>query len=795
MDNKIQKDSSKFKLLSRFNKIRTKLLIYSNVENKRYINENKTLFNSISPDIIAKKYDNFKINIENSYTNYKQNYECKAEIKTNIKETNRKDLCQNVLVEKSIDLVDFFDNKKISCSHKKIKRNSELMIEQSLHLENLINEKKSINNANNINNYPSNFNFNSKLSNDYQSFDKKRNQDPKNVKKNFYSNNFNSNSIIFSKTVILNNYSNRDKINICKQIQKGFEYLQKLAYSMKITNNFKIIHKQDIGKFDELFDILEYKGLSIEKNLINENLNHLKLNNKIKLQNALLAAEEENFNVKSSKNKNEKNIFLDYGGNLYQNLNNENKSPFIDKKYKNLKSIASDEKKNYKNPITKNNLEFAKENFYYLKNGEKFKEEYNSFISKIPNDSKNKKNEMAISPKKNKIGKPPLNQKSSKSLKDLDYNKKIEKNDFNFINFINLQTKSNYNDPKELEKNLKNLKVNKKYNVNYDSFDSSKKKILIPSEDFIKEKNQIDNHSDKDQYLIINQSNHVENQDLNNAENEEFEIFLDNKNENNLDFKNQEGKLSCNNNNINHKCQYQIGLKFQKGFDKLKNKNLSKYSKNDLVINNKNKIINLNSIDNQTQNYTNSNNTNITSLNNLNFTNLNINTNNTLSGFITNELKQFENSNINSNSLLTNNFHDFNSNIYMNNNKSNNSPNGYSTVSFYEMNSENGPVSDYNSNFITNSNYISIKYPDQNLLFNSNNVYESNNKYIDNFQNGEISLDVYRKSKNFNEKCHNLKSISESEFISDVTKNSNLTNNSKNQSFITKSSSCSDFDI
>mgnify|MGYP001086899779 FL=1 len=67
-------------------------------------------------------------------------------------------------------------------------------------------------------------------------------------------------------------------------------------------------------------------------------------------------------------------------------------------------------------------------------------------------------------------------------------------------------------------------------------------------------------------------------------------------------------------------------------------------------------------------------------------------------------MKEYEMSNITSNSLLSNN--EFISNNYL---KSNNSNNVFSSVSFYELNSEINPDIDLNSNNKdTNSNYISI---------------------------------------------------------------------------------------
>lgn len=235
--------------------------------------------------------------------------------------------------------------------------------------------------------------------------------------------------------------------------------------------------------------------------------------------------------------------------------------------------------------------------------------------------------------------------------------------------------------------------------------------------------------------------------------------------------------------------------------------------------------------------FTNSNNSNINSINtnntlnfqqnktnnNIHNPNVNANTsskntlksynnisNNTQSGFITNiEIKEFDNSNVTSNSILSNNLNDFNSNIYHKN--SNNSNNGYSSVSFYEMNSElNAEEIDHNSNLLTCSNYISYKVVDvenyhsnknhYNSDFNTELAFESNvyrdlgTNYNEDYESSNQNLNNQNQANKLKNKNENIRKESDSDYVSDISKHSYMTDKSKTQSYITKSS-CSDLEI
>ena len=154
---------------------------------------------------------------------------------------------------------------------------------------------------------------------------------------------------------------------------------------------------------------------------------------------------------------------------------------------------------------------------------------------------------------------------------------------------------------------------------------------------------------------------------------------------------------------------------------------------------------------------------------NYNFENFKSNYNNDL-----NDIQ--ENSNITSNSLISNNI-DYNSYNYQNNVKTNGA---YSSVSFLEFNSEMGQESEYQSN-ITNSQYVSYNK-------NFKNDYDNYNEYESAMN--KMSKLIFEKPVIRNKRNNNG---TESDNISDFSKNSRLSSNSQNRSYITKSS-ISDFE-
>ena len=260
----IRKNKTTLKNIGFFNEIRTHLLIYSNSENQEYLKNTKVLINSIQPQDIIKKFDNFEVKFENPIIS--SNTEFFSEF-----ENSKKEILNNIFNENILKIGEFFNNIKITCSSRKLKRNS-------------INENSNLNfMENNSQNNEKNkfFRYDTNNSNRYLSIDKKN----LNLERNYKFNkklNYNSNSFIFSNPIIYNNLNNIKELEKSRNIQEGFEKLQKLAISLKLVNVKSNNLKYNSIKYDDLLDILEYRGLEKEKDFLNERVQKSKKSNKFK---------------------------------------------------------------------------------------------------------------------------------------------------------------------------------------------------------------------------------------------------------------------------------------------------------------------------------------------------------------------------------------------------------------------------------------------------------------------------------------------------------------------------------
>jgi hypothetical protein len=570
---------------NKFNIIRTKLLIISNNENNYYLKNSKILHNSEKITDIVKKYENFEVKLNNPTIISNMNFSVGNNKLIN-KNTFSNPFNENLLNFNIINnntssfycnYGEFFENKKITFSKQKIERNSKILIEK---IE-LIKQQKINSNNNNI------------------SYDK--------VLKNSKSNKYFSNSIIFSKSVIFRNFGNIDELKKSNKIQKSFEYLQKMARSMKIIKIQNTENNNFLEKYDELLDILEYKNLNQEKTLIEDVLKK--------------STEKQICQIKEIKEK--KKIAIDIFPNLSQN-NSKFNSP---------------------------------EKVY----GQKYKEKeiLNSDIYK--SDKKNSK-------KNNSIKKPPTGKKviivesdriySTKKEEDLNgKNKNKKENLLNMpFSFSELSTEK-YKD----KENYRSCSFNKQINEIGNNFNAP-----IPLQILDKDKNEEKydiKDKDKDNTYLENLKEIIIEFEENEINDFDIPIYYNyirkNKNNNNIIINNNSNNNNNNNNNKNNNNYPFTNNNIRKKFEEKKNilekkklideyKNLKSEIKIEKQIN-----IDTNS-DNQYDNFT-------------------------------IELKEFEMSNINSTSLLSNN--DFISNNYLKSNNSN-SPNAFSSVSFYELNSD-----------------------------------------------------------------------------------------------------------
>ncbi len=776
-DSNTNSKSNSIKISKNYNDIRTKLLILSNEENRKYLKENLVLFNSISPRTIVKKYENLEISIQNPVIESDKNYYVNPLNKSAKLENtvNERKISSNKIFENSILLADYLERKKISCSKKKMQRNSISIFDSIL----LYQDNYKHIHSNDL--YNSNFiknDNNLKLSNEEKNEVNKINKNPKqslisntyysnenyisskkNVRKDssfffkkkfFGSNNMNSNCNNFSKTIILNNLSYKDKLIKCRNIQKSFNKLHLLANSLKIVNNKeeKLHYKNLDENYTELFDILEYKGLVFEKNILNENLIYLN-----SIRNKKLHCIENNENTEH-----------------YTDFISDTTMPSLKNSKNSILRIAYNDdckyyKYNHDNSYKDNNYNYYKDN-QQLNKKEIKKDNYNTYINEKTSEaimSNVKDKNVFISPKKNymdeteiRFKKPPKIPKSDNSTKSISGIKEINPK-------LTESTNANFDECNKIDIDI-NFNSNKIYKEdNKEKYDKRD----------IKDRNQLDINDEYDQQILD-----TYNQNYSSIKNEIILFPLDNstnlndtiedREKNYLSKKNPESKIS----------------KFEKGLENFRkrNSNISSDKKNT----NRNFVVNFIKLEKeQTQNNITANSPNLRPnlIRDANITNLNPNTNNTLFGFITNE-RQFEYSNITSNSMNTNITINNNTNPY---NNTNNTNNGYSSVSFYEGNSDNG-LENYNNN----SNYITNKNNQQNINFDSYFEFD-NNIYLNKcFLNSNInSNNVNTEFKNFSYISNNIPSINESDYISDATKNSCSSNLSKNHSFITKSS-CSD---
>jgi len=284
-------------------------LVFSNQENQEYLKKsNGILLNHKHPTEIIKQFEVFQIQFENptinasvkysinnKINNYEYNNKCKNQGNGNRKnnpgnirkpEYNNFASNQNEYISNNgfLDInghfkAELLERNKLTCSFRKLKSNNAFSNKNS----GLNNTSNNLLDDTNLNNIKPPFQYAS-VNNKNQN----NNYNTNNSNLNYFNgNNYNTKDTISKKKAmyqsinqsILNCSSSAIKIfwtkqeQTAKNIEEGFEKLQKLARKLKIIeNNKQNTRLSCVIKYDDLFDILEFKGMEKERDIIDKHI-------------------------------------------------------------------------------------------------------------------------------------------------------------------------------------------------------------------------------------------------------------------------------------------------------------------------------------------------------------------------------------------------------------------------------------------------------------------------------------------------------------------------------------------
>jgi hypothetical protein len=255
LDHSVVRDS---KCNKKANKVRTTLLVQVNSDSTAYLRNSTVMLNSELPKDIIKKFDQFEkkfdnplimgsVRGDNRFNTAKLDKNAsdilKQKIKTDINKLHSKN--SDVFLEQEeanpLDFAEFLEKKKITCAHKKIKVSENSMITN----------KKSIKKSGDISQYGSSNNRNSST---------------------ITYNTFNSGGRNIAFLTSFLNEEERRKLKILE----GYDKLRSTARVLVPLKKKKKIKTKEQGllrQYDELFELLEYKGINFKsKNDVRENL-------------------------------------------------------------------------------------------------------------------------------------------------------------------------------------------------------------------------------------------------------------------------------------------------------------------------------------------------------------------------------------------------------------------------------------------------------------------------------------------------------------------------------------------
>lgn len=765
---------------------------------------------------------------------------------------------------------ELLERNKLTCSFRKLKSNNAFS-----HKNSGLNNTSTIGlDDNNLNNIKPPFQYaslNNKNQNNYNTNNSNLN--------NFNGNNYNTRETI-SKRKAMYQSVNQSLLNCsslaikifwtkqeqtAKNIEEGFEKLQKLARKLKIIENNKQNSRLScVMIYDDLFDILEFKGMEKERDIIDKHIQQKKkrTNTEIKrpFKKNLIEINDEsvtNFSeIKKNyaKNNFDSNAQIDIQDKQF-NYNTNNEIPtFTKENFLSMAALDTTTKKIRDSEFSTLNNEYKKEDYstniftndknlscrkasdhIQSQNNKNFNKEKKNHKLKLKSrehdslsensDIQNRKEqEMEFclgravdNPFKTNInhntaskGLPPRNKNLLTSCKKaliqpqhFSTTKKIKINDFQ--NSPKIRSSSgaskniyNFNEKIEMASKMPFAKINSNFAERNSNFNfSADKKVEIKQRDT--KQNKLDStYKNNDKFM---------NRIVLNSHNEDYDRI----NENNENFDSMNIKVNSRelemNNDLNNHDKKLVKNPFKKQQNK-KNKN---------YFSNKAKIT-----ENYASNYASNN-----ALSNFNSNNrdssLIYKTNDKYnkSNYDTNDMRETinENSQITSASILSYN-NEYNSNLQSNYNQNilpfnvntNNMKTNelYTSNSFADLNSEmiDSEYCSNTSNFKNNKKNIR-NYKNFKNDFDNYEEYESamrKMQIITEEENGMIIKGKREISRNFNSNKNNKKKrnsnnsniniATESDFISDFSKNSRISNNSQinNFSYITKSS-ISDMDI
>ena len=256
-----------FKCNEKANKVRTTLLVQVNSDSTAYLRNSTVLLNSELPKDIIKKVDQFEKKFDNPlimgsvrgnnrFNSAKLDKHASENLKQKIKtETNKfhsknSEIYQEQEEANPLDFAEFLEKKKITCAHKKIKVSENSMIKN----------KKSIKKSVDISQYESSNNRNSST-----------------ITYNTFNSNAGGRNIAF-----LTNFLNEEEKRKLK-ILEGYDKLRSTARVLVPLKKKKKIKTKEEGllrQYDELFELLEYKGINFKSKIdVRENLIMNKMKN------------------------------------------------------------------------------------------------------------------------------------------------------------------------------------------------------------------------------------------------------------------------------------------------------------------------------------------------------------------------------------------------------------------------------------------------------------------------------------------------------------------------------------
>lgn len=302
------------------NKVRTCLLVEVNKDNMSYLRNSTVMLNSEFPKDIIKKFDQFEKKFDNplilgslrrgNRTNSAILDKNSSELLTqkiknsniNLLKSNEENYAENEynyninLIDKCVDhnpldFAEFLEKKKISLTHKKIKINQN----ENFRTQNSKKSKKKL----------ADISYLSQYSNIYENSIVGINS-TNNISNNFNSlsyNSFNSNNKNFSFLINFLNEEERRKLKILEGYDKLRGTAKQIAPLQK-RENIKV-HDPNIRQYEELFELLEYKGINFKSNSDVENLYLHKIReSKIKLHNSQKSQTDVKLKKEKKKDKN-----------------------------------------------------------------------------------------------------------------------------------------------------------------------------------------------------------------------------------------------------------------------------------------------------------------------------------------------------------------------------------------------------------------------------------------------------------------------------------------------------------